>query len=331
MIETTIIIPVFNEEKHLKMLLDSLLSNDYPIQNLEILIYDGNSSDKTLEILESYSSKYSQIHVYNNPERIQVAALNLALKKAQGKYIVRCDAHAEYPQNYISTLVDYLKDSDEDIGNVGVQAISIAGEESAQAKAVAIALKHPLGVGISHRSIQQDKPVEVDTLLFGAWKQEVFDEVGLFDLNFVRGQDYEHNKRLITKGYKVLLLPDVKFKYFTRTSLQKLSKMVYQYAYAKTQIMKKYHERPSVRVMIPAIFLLGLWVSVIFPTLLYLYAAYLFIVLFASIKSSPNLITTFYLFLAFPLMHISHGFGFLRGVFEQFILRRSKINFKSTR
>ncbi len=330
-IQTSIIIPVYNEEKYLPALLDSLLRNDYPTDKLEILIFDGNSSDKTLEILHEYTSRFSHIQVFDNPERIQVAALNLALKKAQGEYIIRCDAHAEYPENYISTLVNYLKNANTSIGNVGVQAISVAGDESAQAKAVAITLKHPLGVGVSHRSMQHNEPVEVDTLLFGGWRQEIFDDVGLFDTNFVRGQDYEHNKRLITKGYKVLLLPDVKFKYFTRTSLFKLSQMVYQYAYAKTQIMKKYQERPSFRVMIPALFLLGLITALFFPPIRYLYGIYLLIIFVAAIKDGDDIKTTFYLFLAFPLMHISHGFGFLRGLFEQFVLGRSKISFESTR
>lgn len=331
MIETTIIIPVYNEEDYIGKMLDSLIANDYPKERLEIVVYDGLSTDNTAAILAEYAADYPFLKVFENRQRIQVHALNMALKNVESPYIIRCDAHAEYPENYISTLVDYLKSSDEKVGNVGVQAVSVAGDGSAQAEAVAIALKHPLGVGLSHRSIQQEKPVEVDTLLFGAWKKEVLDDIGLFDTGFVRGQDYEHNKRLISRGYRVLLLPNVKFSYFTRTSLPKLAKMVYQYAYAKTQIIKKYRERPSVRVVIPALFLLGLFASLFCPALLYLYALYLLIVLVAAVKSSPDIKTAFYLFLAFPLMHVSHGFGFIRGLFEQFVLRRSKIDFQSTR
>jgi len=274
---------------------------------------------------------FSYIKVHKNEQRLQVYALNAALNKVKGKYIIRCDAHSLYPEKYISTLVEYLQKSNDKIGNVGLQAVSMPGANTAQAEAVSIALKHPLGVGVSHRSIKIDQAKEVDTVLFGAWKREVFSDIGDFDDHFVRGQDYEHNKRLKHFGYKVLLLPGLQFKYYTRTSIVKLCKMVYQYAYAKTQIMKKYKELPSYRVVIPLIFLLGLILGICLPQLYYLYLFYMCIVLGVAFKNSRDMKTMFFLMLAFPLMHISHGFGFLRGIIEQFVFQRSKIDWDSTR
>lgn len=330
-IETSLIIPIYNEERYLDNLLLSLINNDYDKEKIEILIFDGGSTDNTLKILQKYTTDYSYIHLFSNPKRIQVEALNLALKKVSGKYIIRCDAHAEYPQNYISGLVYYLKNSKEKIGNVGFQAISVPGDESNEAEAVALALKSPFGVGMSHRSKSFTQIISVDTLLFGAWKAEIFDDCGDFDTNFVRGQDYEHNKRLILKGYKVLLLPGTQFKYFTRTSLIKLARMVYQYAYAKTQIIKKYNEKPSIRVFIPAIFVFGLLLSIFFPILINLYLLYLLMDLLAVLKERKNLSTSLYLFVGFPLMHISHGIGFIRGLFDVFILQKKTKKFDHTR
>ncbi len=330
-IETSLIIPVYNEEKYLDNLLMSLINSDYDKEKIEILIFDGGSTDNTLKILQKYTTNYPYIHLFSNPKRIQVEALNLALKKVSGKYIIRCDAHAEYPQNYISGLIDYLKNSKEKIGNVGFQAISVPGDESHQAEAVALAFKSPFGVGLSHRSKSFKEAISVDTLLFGAWKAEIFDDIGDFDTNFVRGQDYEHNKRLILKGYRVLLLPDTQFKYFMRTSLVKLAKMVYQYAYAKTQIIKKYKEKPSIRVVIPAIFVLGLFLSIFFPLIINLYLLYLVIDLLVVLKERKSLSTSFYLFIAFPLMHISHGIGFMRGLFDVFLLQKNTKRFDHTR
>ncbi len=330
-IETSLIIPVYNEENYLDSLLLSLINNDYDKEKIEILIFDGESTDNTLKILQKYTTNYPYIHLFSNPKRIQVEALNLALKKAKGKFIIRCDAHAEYPENYISGLVDYLKKSKEKIGNIGFQAISIAGDDSSQAEAIALALKSPFGVGLSHRSKSFKEAINVDTLLFGAWKANIFDDCGNFDTNFVRGQDYEHNKRLILKDYKVLLLPDIQFKYFTRTTLIKLAKMIYQYAYAKTQIIKKYKEKPSIRVIIPTIFVLTLLLSIFFPIIINLYLLYLLIDLLIVLKERKNLSTSFYLFIAFPLMHISHGIGFIRGLFDIFILQKNTKKFNHTR
>jgi glycosyltransferase involved in cell wall biosynthesis len=330
-IETTIIIPIFNEEKYIEILLDSLIANDYDKSKLEILIYDGHSTDDTLKILNQYLKKYPFIHLFDNPKRVQVEALNLALERAKGEYIIRCDAHAKYPTNYITDLVKYLKNSKDKIGNIGFQAVSVASSQSSEAKAVSLALKSPFGVGISHRSKSFDKPIPVDTLLFGAWKKEIFNDVGVFDTNFIRGQDYEHNKRLLKHGYKIYLLPGTTFKYYTRPNIVKLSKMVYQYAYAKAQIIKKYKEFPSIRIVIPALFLVGLIMAIFLPIIRYLYGFYLFLILYATFREKESLSVSWYLFLSFIVMHLSHGFGFIRGMVDMFIFRKTKKKFKHTR
>lgn len=330
-IETSIIIPTFNEVKYIQSLLDSLIQNAYPKEKLEILIFDGKSTDGTRAILEEYSRIYPFIKVFDNPKRLQVYALNLALNEVQGKYIIRCDAHAEYPKDYISRLVHFLENSDESIGNIGGQAIGVAGAATQEAEAIAIALSHPFGVGLSHRSITIAEPKEVDTVLFGAWKRKVFESVGGFDEHFVRGQDYEHNKRLIRAGYKVILIPELEFQYFTRDTFRKLARMVYQYAYAKTQIIKKYREPIRIRVIIPALFVLGIPVAFWFPMIEYGYLFYGMLSIGISFKAGTTIAQKMYLMVTFPLMHTAHGIGFIRGMIEQFILHRSKIEWESTR
>jgi len=141
--KVSIIIPVLNERKFIKRCLDSILKNNYEKSLLEILIFDGGSDDGTYEILKEYEKKYDFIKVFRNKKKYQVYALNEGIRKAKGNIIIRCDAHSEYPENYISTLVKYHK-------------LNIADN---------------IGVGVSYRTIKNsNKPIYVDTVPFGSWK-----------------------------------------------------------------------------------------------------------------------------------------------------------------
>ena len=92
----SIVIPVLNEEKYIENCLDSLLSQQYPREHIEILLIDGNSDDNTVSIIKNYTDRYSFIKLYSNPNKTVQYALNIGIKKATGEYIVRMDAHAWY-------------------------------------------------------------------------------------------------------------------------------------------------------------------------------------------------------------------------------------------
>jgi len=89
----SLIIPVYNEEEFLNKLFKSIKNQDYPKDLLEIIIVDGNSSDKSLEIIKTYQDEFPNLIILNNPNKFVSFSLNLAIKKAKGDYIVRWDAH----------------------------------------------------------------------------------------------------------------------------------------------------------------------------------------------------------------------------------------------
>jgi glycosyltransferase involved in cell wall biosynthesis len=333
-VNVSIIVPVFNEETYIRRCLDSIVNNDYPKENLEILIFDGGSTDNTLSILKEYEAEYPFIDVQSNPERVQVNALNKAIHIANGEFIIRCDAHSEYPANYVSSLVNYLKNSSDDVGNVGGQSIAVPGSDTVSAMAISIVMKHPFGVGLSHRSIQSSDVLETDTILFGAWKREIFSKVGYFDEDFIRGQDYEHNLRLIKKGFKVLLLPGLAFNLFTRTRLLQLVKMVYQYAYAKVLIIKKHGRLNNTRFLVPVAFVGIVFLSVFLKEARYMLYLYLLVDLFYSLNESikaKNIFLFFVLYVTFPLMLLSYAFGVIKGFINIFLFGEKKKQWNITR
>ena len=88
----SVVMPVYNEEQYIEKCVESLLLQDYPIDKMEWIFVDGCSTDKTIEILNSYQEKYpSLIKVYNNPDKIVPYAMNIGISAAKGKYIVHLD------------------------------------------------------------------------------------------------------------------------------------------------------------------------------------------------------------------------------------------------
>ena len=105
----SIICPIYNEEKYIRLFLDSILHQDYPKDDLEILLVDGMSKDKTRSIVADYTSKYPFIRLIDNPDKIVPYAMNRGIEAAKGDVIMRLDAHASYQPDYFSVLVNGLK------------------------------------------------------------------------------------------------------------------------------------------------------------------------------------------------------------------------------
>ena len=115
----SVIVPIFNEEKYIAKCIDSILEQDYPKDDLEIILVDGMSTDNTRKIVEEYVTKYPFIKLIDNPNRIAPWAMNNGIKEAKGEVIMRLDAHATYEKNYFPALAYGLnKYKADNIGSV---------------------------------------------------------------------------------------------------------------------------------------------------------------------------------------------------------------------
>ena len=212
--KVSVICPVFNEERFIEPCLMSILEQDYPKEYIEVFIIDGNSTDKTRDIVSRYTREHSFIKLLDNPRRYVPYALNLGLKVASGEVIMRLDGHCTYPTNYISELVKYLYLLNAD--NVGGVWNTQPAKNTVICQAIAQASSHPFGVGGSMHKIGSSKIIETDTVPFGCYKREVFEKTGLFDTDLVRNQDDEFNGRLLKLGGKIFLIPQVIINYTAR-------------------------------------------------------------------------------------------------------------------
>ena len=328
----SIIIPCRNEEKFIGKCLDSIIAQDYPKDRIEVLVIDGRSTDRTREIVKKYAQKYPFIKVLDNPRKITPTALNIGIKKAKGEIIIRMDAHNVYEESYVSKCVKYLKEYNVD--NVGGIWIVLPANDTIVAKSIALALSHPFGVGNAYYRIGSKKPKFVDTVPFGCYKKEIFEKIGLFDEDLLRGQDAEFNARLRKNGGKILLVPEIISYYYARDSLSKLRRMYFQYGYFKPLTAKKIGNVYTIRQLIPGAFvgslIILLMLSVIYRPFLWLFlfilGSYTITNLGFSLKISfkKGFRFFFVLPLVFATIHFSYGIGYLKGIWDFIILKKHK-------
>lgn len=316
-VTVSVIVPLYNEEKYIQACIESLVNQTYPTENMEWIFVDGNSSDRTVEIINRYVDKYP-ITLLHNPKRKTPYALNMAVEQATGKYIIRLDAHAKYYPDYIEKCVYYLDTTDAD--NVGGVAETSANGFVGQAISQMLSTKFGVG-GSDFRTGNGNR--YVDTVPFGAFRREVFDRVGLFNTKLLRSEDNDMNSRIRESGGKIWLAEDIRFKYFCRDTVGGILKMALQNGNALFHTLRENPKAMSVRHFIPFIFLMSLIfmpiISVLLPIFWWVFAAemaaYFMLDIyfsFVSIKPAKLGIVTIWLY---PLFHIVYGFGSLLGVF----------------
>jgi glycosyltransferase involved in cell wall biosynthesis len=316
----SVIVPCRNEERYIARCLNSILATDHPRDALEVLVVDGQSDDHTRAVLDAYAARHPIVRVLDNPRRIQATALNIGIRAARGEILVRMDAHVVYPGNYIGDLVVALQQTGAD--NVGGVLVTLPANETALGKAIAIAMSHPFGVGNSHFRIGAREPRWVDTVAFFCCRRETFERVGVFDEEMARDEDSEFNARLIQRGGRVRLVPNVVCYYYARGSLGQVARMSYQYGYSKPLVARKLRRVVTVRQLVPPGFVLTLaatailspWVDAARLMFAATVAVYLLPVLgfSLSVARKAGWRTAAALALVFPVLHMSYGLGFLK-------------------
>ena len=253
------IIPNRNEEHYIAHCLDSILANDYPEDRLEILVIDGMSTDRSLEIIQEYISRYMFIKLINNPKGTVSTALNIGIRKANGEIIVRFDAHTTYAPDYIRQCVTLLQTTE--AANVGgmMQAVGT----SYISDAIAIAVTSLFGTG-GARYRCSNREEWVDTVFPGAWYKSTLKSLVGFNEEWVANEDYELNYRLRQTGGKILLSPKLIYQYYVRSTLKTLILQYFNYGLWKVKTLVAHPGSLQLRQLVPPVFALALVVSLLF-------------------------------------------------------------------
>lgn len=335
----SVVCPIYNEEKYIAKCIDSILEQDFPHDDMEVLFVDGISSDRTREIVLEYTDKYKFIRLLDNPHRTSPYAMNIGIENAAGDTIFRMDAHAQYPDNYLSELYQKLQELP-NAENVGGVCETLPCNDTNEAYAIAEVLSNSFGMGNSYFRTGISEIRKVDTVPFGCFHKSLFKRIGLYDTDLDRNQDDELNGRIIRNGGSIYIIPAIKIKYFARDKMEKVRKMFYQYGLYKPLVNKKLGAPATLRQFVPVLFLLGIVLGAvacyIWPTFRWIYLAlaclYMLICFSIGIRNAvkhKRLSLAILIPYAFFNTHISYGWGYLRGIFK--ILFKQPFNAKSNR
>jgi len=306
----SVILPVLNEESHLESAVLSVLSQDYR-GPLEIILALGPSRDRTNEIATKLASQDNRVRLLDSPTGKTAAGLNLALSASKSPVVVRVDGHAQIPSNYISLIVEILNRT----GAVNVGGVMAAVGTTAFERAVAGAMRSPLGVGAS-RFHTGGEAGEVDTVYLGAFRREALIAIGGFDERFTRAQDWELNFRLRENGGVIYFDPRLHVTYRPRSSVGALAKQYFEYGRWRRVVSRRHSGTINYRYLAPPFALLGFSTSIVLGVLLssifFIPAlVYLLFVVLASLKISTSVGEYLLLLVVIPTMHFAWGAGFI--------------------
>lgn len=240
----SIIIATRNEEKYIGKLLDSIVKQTYPKQDFEVLIVDGLSKDRTLEIVNSYKQSLD-VKVLSNPKIRAPSAFNLGLDKAIGNYFVIIGAHSYLKEDFVEESVKtFLKIRKEEPMLAAVGGICKDEYESTTAKISSLLYRSSFS---GARTCRFKKTAHFsDSVIFGLFEKKVVTENGKFDEDFLAaGDDDELTVRLFNRGYKFFTNPSIISHYYNRSSFTSFLKQTFNYGVAKGFLVRKTRQKPD--------------------------------------------------------------------------------------
>lgn len=318
--DVLVVIPVLNEEVHIRACLRSLIKGDVRLHEVQVVVVDGGSTDRTREIVRNFAIEFPNVVLQHNPRKLQSSAVNLAarLHGAGRRFLVRCDAHAVYPADYVMRVAESL--SQRGVASVVVPMDAI-GETCFQ-KANAWIVDTPLGSGGSaHRGGR--KSMFVDHGHHAGFDLKTFLHIGGYDESFSHNEDAEFDTRLVRSGGRIFLDADIRLAYLPRASVSALARQYFNYGMGRARTIRKHREIPRLRQVIPPATLiaclLGFAISPFSAWGLILPGGYLALLAVASVmvavtkRSACGLLAG----LASATMHMSWSAGLLQQIFSR--------------
>jgi succinoglycan biosynthesis protein ExoA len=253
----TLIVPIRNEEASIGDCLDALVNQSF--RDLEILVIDGMSNDRTVAIVEEFMAKDARIRLVVNEKRLTQIALNVGLAQARGTFLVRVDGHSLAAPDYVERIVDHLKS--EEFAGVGGTKLAVGGE-SVMSQVIASALSSRFGVGGSIYHYAQET-AWVDHIPFGAYRVDLLRRLGGWDESLLANEDFELDYRIRRSGGRLLLDPKIRVYWKTSQTLRDLSRQYQRYGRGKAAVARIHPDSLKLRHMFPAAVFLTILGSVI--------------------------------------------------------------------
>lgn len=319
---TTLVIPTLDEAEHIEALVAGLLPAPGQGPVGELIVADGGSTDGTVAIVERLAAADPRVRLLHNPARIQSAGINAAVAAADpaSEVILRADAHAAYPADFVPRVVGVLERTGADSVVVRLDTTARRGPGAVFQRAVAAALNSRAGSGNAAHRVGGASGF-VDHGHHAAFRRSALVAVGGYDESFVANEDAELDARLRASGRRIWFENDIAVTYYPRRTPWALVRQYWRYGRGRAQTFLKHRERLRLRQALPPLLLVGLVLALPAAALVsgwFLAVPLLYLAGLAAVgavlawrhRDAALLLVP----LALAIVHVPWGAGFLAGI-----------------
>ena len=317
--KVSIIITARNEEKYLPMLFEDILNQTYPLQNIEVVLMDSNSTDNTRKLMEEFKNNNESlsVQIVTNERQIQAAGFNEGVKHATGDVVLKIDAHSRIPQDFVQKNVNEI------IAGAfvcGGNRPTVVDSDDDFSKTLHIVEESALGSSIANYRKSNVKR-KVTSIFHGMYRKEVFEKVGLADERLLRTEDNEFHYRVRKAGYDIIFNPEIESYQYIRPTFTKMIQQKFANGYwigltshICRDCLSLFHFGPG--VFVATLLILMMFTPISFIPLLTVFGLYILAVLGLSIfeiskqKYNHTLLLIPFIMIA---VHFAYGIGTIKG------------------
>jgi succinoglycan biosynthesis protein ExoA len=312
----TVVVPARNEEQSIRGCVASIQQQTY--RNLQIIVVDGDSDDDTAAVVKDIANSDPRVELLVNPQKVIPVSLNMAVQAARGPWLVRVDAHATVPPEYVARAVEHLATGR--WGGVGGRKDGVG--RTAAGRAIAAAMRSRFGVGGStyHHGTEVRT---VEHIPFGAYPVSLIRELGGWDERLRVNQDFEFDYRVREAGRELLFDPELRIDWESRQSVPDLFRQYKRYGHGKVRVARLHPASVRIRHLTSPVLVAGLAAAGAVATRhpgrgAAMVAPYLLALGVASVRAGRELDAGArpWVAPAFAAMHVGWGLGAWKGLAE---------------
>jgi succinoglycan biosynthesis protein ExoA len=250
------VVATLDEAHGIEACVRSLLDQRYPADRIEVVVVDGGSTDDTQTIVAGLAEDDRRVRLLANPSRIAASAFNIGVAATEAELVSLVSAHSTLDPDYASVLAEAFEASGAWLVGGRMEA-EPETDPTPASQAIVLATSSPLGLG-SAKFHYADEATWVDTAFPGAYRRELFAEIGGFDEQLVRNQDDDLHFRARLAGHRMWFDPRLRSRYRPRRTIAALWRQYFEYGWWRSVTLRKHGKVASVRHLVPAVLVAGL-------------------------------------------------------------------------
>ena len=219
----SIVIAVFNDERHIGQCLQSVLNQSLPRAQYEVIVVDDGSTDRSGEIVRQFPG----VTYVRQDNAGPSTARNTGIILAKGVFIAFADSDCICPPAWLETFIRYLRQHPE-AGGIGSGQVS-PPDDSAFGRALQGFLETAglLGgyVKIEIVATETDHNASCNVM----YRRKALLEIGGFRHKLFPGEDVDLDKRLVEQGYTIWFCPEIPVQHYRPSTRKAWHRMLWKY------------------------------------------------------------------------------------------------------